>query len=155
DRGDAGNSGGHRKSEGSSRTIEADANQAGMAGKRFRRRSKTMKVTRGVVSDLLPVYFSREGSGETKRLVEDYFHQDPDFERIARSAATPLETLQRPAPIAAGREKEKRDLESIRWGLRRRQWLFAGSLFLTLFPLSYYFTFTHGHLVSLAVRHTP
>ena len=111
-----------------------------------------MNVTREVVTDLLPVYFSGEASGDTKALVEDYFHQDPDFERIARSAATPLETLRAAAPIAAGPEKEKRDLESIRWGLRRRQWLFAGALFLTLFPLSYYFTFTHGHLVSLTVR---
>jgi hypothetical protein len=111
-----------------------------------------MNVTREVVTDLLPVYFSGEASGDTKVLVEDYFRQDPDFERIARSAATPLETLRAAAPIAAGPEKEKRDLESIRWGLRRRQWLFAGALFLTLFPLSYYFTFTHGHLVSLTVR---
>jgi hypothetical protein len=111
-----------------------------------------MNVTREVVTDLLPVYFSGDASRDTKALVEDYFRQDPDFERIARSAATPLETLQAPAPIAAGPEKEKRDLESIRWGLRRRQLLFAGSLLLTLLPLSYYFTFTHGHLVSLTVR---
>ena len=111
-----------------------------------------MNVTREVVTDLLPIYFSGEASGDTKVLVEDYFRQDPDFERIARSAATPLETLRAATPIAADPEKEKRDLESVRWGLRRRQWLFAGSLFLTLFPLSYYFTFTHGHLVSLTVR---
>jgi len=111
-----------------------------------------MNVTREVVTDLLPVYFSGEASGDTKVLVEDYFRQDPDFERIARNAATPLEALRAPAPIAAGPEKEKQDLESVRRGLRQRQWLFAGSLFLTLFPLSYYFTFTHGHLVSLTVR---
>ena len=56
-----------------------------------------MNVTREVVTDLLPIYFSGEASGDTKVLVEDYFRQDPDFERIARSAATPLETL-RAAP---------------------------------------------------------
>ena len=111
-----------------------------------------MNVTREVVTDLLPVYFSGEASGDTKVLVEDYFRQDPDFERIARSAATPLEALRAATPIAAGPEKEKRDLESVRWGLRRRQWLFAGSLFFTLFPLSYYFTFTNGHIASLPVR---
>jgi len=111
-----------------------------------------MNVTREVVTDLLPIYFSGEASGDTKILVEDYFRQDPDFERITHIAAIPLETLRARAPIAAGSEKEKRDLERIRWGLRRRQWLFAGGLFLTLFPLSYYFTFTHGHLASLPVR---
>jgi hypothetical protein len=112
-----------------------------------------MNVTREVVTDLLPIYFSGEASGDTKVLVEDYFRQDPDFERMARSAATPLETLRAAAPIAAGAEKEKRDLESVLWGLRRRTWLFGVSLFLTLAPLS--FEFTDGRIVSLMVRDAP
>ena len=112
-----------------------------------------MNVTREVVTDLLQIYFSGEASGDTKVLVEDYFHQDPDFERIARGAAKPLETLRSAAPIKASSEKEKRDLESILWGLRRRTWLFGVSLFLTLVPLS--FDFTHGHVVSLTVRGNP
>lgn len=112
-----------------------------------------MNVTREVVTDLLPIYFSGEASGDTKVLVEDYFREDPDFERVARSAATPLETLRVAAPIAAGPEKEKRDLESVLWGLRRRKWLFAVSLFLTLAPLSFHFT--DGHIVSLMVRDSP
>ncbi len=95
-----------------------------------------MNVTRAVVTDLLPIYFSNEASGDTKVLVEDYFRQDPDFERIARSAATPLETLRAAAPIPASPEKKKRDLESVFWGLRRRTWLFGVSMFLTLAPLS-------------------
>lgn len=101
-----------------------------------------MNVTREVITDLLPAYFSGEASGDTKALVEDYFRRDPDFERVARSATTPLETLRAATPIAADSEKEKRDLQSVRWGLRRRQWLFGLSLFFTLVPLSYYFT--HG-----------
>jgi len=112
-----------------------------------------MNVTREVVTDLLPIYFSGEASGDTKVLVEDYFRLDPDFERIARSAATPLETLRTAAPIAASPEKEKRDLESVLWGLRRRQWLFGVGLFFTLVPLS--FDFIHGHIVSLMVRDSP
>jgi len=111
-----------------------------------------MKVTREVVTDLLPAYFSGEASGDTKALVEDYFRQDPDFERMALSGATPLETLRAATPIAAGPEKEKCDLESVRLGLLRRQLLFAGSLFFTLFPLSYFFTFTHGRFTSLTVH---
>jgi hypothetical protein len=112
-----------------------------------------MNVTREVVTDLLPIYFSGEASGDTNVLVEEYFRQDPDFERIARSAATPLETLQAAEPIAADSEKEKRDLESVLWGLRRRKWLFGVSLFLTLVPLS--FDFSQGHIVSLMVRDAP
>lgn len=109
-----------------------------------------MNVTREVITDLLPIYFSGEASRDTKLLVEDYFRQDPDFERIARSAATPLETLRAAAPIAASPERKKRDLESVFWGLRRRQWLFGVSLFLTLAPLAS--AFGHGHFISLMVR---
>jgi hypothetical protein len=112
-----------------------------------------MKVTRQVVTDLLPIYLSGEASGDTKALVEDYFRLDPDFERIARNVATPLETLRAAAPIAASPERKKRDLESIFLGLRRRKWLFGVSLFLTLTPLS--FDFSRGHAVSLLLRQSP
>jgi hypothetical protein len=106
-----------------------------------------MNITREVVTDLLPIYFSGEASSDTKLLVEEYFHENPDFERMARSAGTPLETLRTAPSVTAGSEKEKRDLESVRCGLDRRKWLFGLSLFLTLSPLSFYFT--HGHLFSL------
>jgi hypothetical protein len=106
-----------------------------------------MNITREVVADLLPIYFSGEASSDTKSLVEEYFRDHPDFERMARSAGTPVETLRTAPPVAAGSEQEKRDLESVRCGLDRRKWLFGVSLFLTLSQLSFYFT--HGHLVSL------
>ena len=105
-----------------------------------------MNITQEVVTDLLPIYFSGEASRDTKVLVEEYFRENPDFERMARSAGTLLETLRVAPPVAAGSEKEKRDLESVRCGLDRRKWLFGLSLFLTLSPLSFYFT--HGHLVA-------
>jgi hypothetical protein len=108
-----------------------------------------MNVTREVVTDLLPIYFSGEASGDTKVLVEDYFRQDPDFERFARSAATPLETLRSVPLVVADQQKEKRDLESILWGLRRRTWLFGVSLYLTLAPLSVDFI---GGRMSLMLR---
>jgi hypothetical protein len=108
-----------------------------------------MNIKRGVVTDLLPVYLSGEASNDTKSLVEDYFRENPDFERMARSAGTPLDTLRAASPVAAGSEKEKRDIESVRCGLERRKWLFGLSLFLTLSP--FWFYFTHGHLASLIV----
>lgn len=106
-----------------------------------------MNITSEVITDLLPIYFSGDASTDTKSLVEEYFRNNPDFERMARSAGTPLETLRTAPPLAAGSEKEKRDLESVRCGLNRRKWLFALSLFLTLSPLSFYFT--QGRLVPL------
>ena len=109
-----------------------------------------MNITREVITDLLPIYFSGEASSDTKLLVEHYFLENPDFERLARSAGTPLETLRAAPSVAAGSEKEKRDLESVRCGFERRKWLFGLSMFLTLSPLSFYFI--HGHLVSLMGR---
>jgi len=112
-----------------------------------------MNVTREVVTDLLPVYFAGEASGDTKVLVEDYFRENPDFERVARSAATPLETLRGTAPLRPDAEKEKRDLENVCCELQRRKWLFGLGLFFTLVPL---FVFTNGHIVStMMVRNNP
>jgi len=108
-----------------------------------------MNITQGVVNDLLPVYFSGEASNDTRSLVEDYFRENPEFERMARSAGMPLETLRAAQPVAADSEKEKRDLESVRCGLDRRKWMFGLCLYLTLSPLFFYFT--HGHLVSLMI----
>ena len=106
-----------------------------------------MKITREVVKDLLPAYFSGEASSDTKSLVEDYFRENPEFERMARSAGTPLDTLRTARPVVASSEKEKRDLESVRGAIDQRKWLFGLSLFLTLSPLWFYLT--HGHLASL------
>ncbi|HKW32799.1 MAG TPA: hypothetical protein VJN92_07325 [Candidatus Acidoferrum sp.] len=111
-----------------------------------------MNVTREVITDLLPIYFSGDASGDTKVLVENYFRQDPDFERIARAAATPLETLRDAAPMAGSCEQSKHDLENIRWRLQWRKVLFGVSLYLTLVPLSFY---SHGHMVSPMVRIAP
>jgi len=106
-----------------------------------------MNITQEVITDLLPVYFSGEASSDTKSLVENYFRENPAFERMARSAGTPLETLRAAQPVAADSEKEKRDLENVRCGLSRRKWLFGLSLFLTLVPISYYFN--QGRVPSL------
>jgi len=83
-----------------------------------------MNITREVMTDLLPVYFSGEASEDTKQLVEIYFRENPDFERIARSAAIPLEQLgSRTAPVATEAEREKRDLQWARKEFFRRRML--------------------------------
>lgn len=89
-----------------------------------------MNVTRGIVTDLLPAYFSGEASEDTRRLVEDYFRENPDFEQMARRAATPLEAFRAAVPAEADAEKEKRELQCIGGELRwRRTWLVMALLF--------------------------
>ena len=58
-----------------------------------------MKVEREVIIDLLPAYFSGEASAATRTLVEEYFREHPEFEKTARSANRPLESLR--VPVAA------------------------------------------------------
>lgn len=55
-----------------------------------------MKVEREVIIDLLPAYFSGEASAATRALVEEYFQENPDFEKTARGANLPLESLKVP-----------------------------------------------------------
>jgi hypothetical protein len=72
-----------------------------------------MKLEREVIIDLLPAYFSGEASAATRTLVEDFFRENPEFEKSARSAARPLESL-KAAPPRLDPEKEKMALERAR-----------------------------------------
>ena len=72
-----------------------------------------MKLEREVIVDLLPAYFSGEASAATRTLVEEFFRENPDFEKSARSAAGPLESL-KAAPPRLDPEKEKMALERAR-----------------------------------------
>jgi hypothetical protein len=46
--------------------------------------SEMTEVTREVIIDLLPAYFSEEASEETRQLVDGYFERDPEFAQMAR-----------------------------------------------------------------------
>lgn len=72
-----------------------------------------MKLEREVVIDLLPAYFSGEASAATRRLVEEFFRENPDFEKSARSAMGPLESL-KVSPAMLNPEREKLALERAR-----------------------------------------
>lgn len=76
-----------------------------------------MKLEREVIIDLLPAYFSGEASEATRKLVEDFFRENPDFEKSARSAAGPLESLKATPPkrdAGLDAEREKLALERAR-----------------------------------------
>ena len=72
-----------------------------------------MNLEREVIVDLLPAYFSGEASAATRTLVEEFFRENPEFEKSARSAAGPLEGLKIALP-KPDPEKEKLALERAR-----------------------------------------
>ncbi len=90
-----------------------------------------MKVTREVVKDLLPKYFSGEASQDTQRMVEEYFSQDPDFERAAR-AANSRGTL---SGASARVENRQRERDTLAWQCgSQRGWL-GIAVFFAVWPL--------------------
>lgn len=111
-----------------------------------------MNVTRDVMNDLLPVYFSGEASEDTRTLVEEYFRENPEFERMARGAAKPLENLRAAVAVAPEAAREKRDLECVHRELRRNKIFFGMALLFTVAPLAFFYS--NGHFQWL-VREDP
>ena len=65
-----------------------------------------MHVTREVIYDLLPSYFSGDASDDTRALVEAYFETDPELARMASRFQTIVTERQQPGAAAEERERE-------------------------------------------------
>lgn len=94
-----------------------------------------MSISRNVITDLLPAYFSGEASVDTRTLIEEFFRENPDFARRAKATA-PAQFAPALAPRA---ELEMRALARTKRQLRLRSLLLAFSIFFSLTPLSFSF----------------
>jgi hypothetical protein len=103
-----------------------------------------MNLEREVIVDLLPAYFSGEASAATRTLVEDFFRENPDFEKSARFAAGPLESL-KAAPPRVDPEKEKLALERARLVTETRSSFFWLAVISTL--MLFLFRIQNGKLI--------
>ena len=102
-----------------------------------------MKLEREVIVDLLPAYFSGEASAATRKLVEEYFREHPEFEQSARQAGRTLESL-KVAPAPADPEREKLALERARMVTETR----ASFLWLAiLFSVMVFMFRVHDHKI--------
>jgi anti-sigma factor RsiW len=88
-----------------------------------------MKVTRDVITDLLPIYVSGEASADTHALVEEFFKQDPAFARLAQDERS--RTMLHPVPLHLPPEHEKATLARTKRLLRWRTNLFTYALMFT------------------------
>jgi hypothetical protein len=100
-----------------------------------------MKITRDVITDLLPLYESGEASPDSRSLIEDYFQQDPDFAHLVQSGST--QSLPPNSPAALPRELEMQTLYKTKNLLRRRTWLLSFAILFSLWPFSFTFD-SHG-----------
>ena len=111
-----------------------------------------MKITRDVVTDLLPAYFANEASADTRALIEEFFHEDPEFARLAKEK-NDTELLGAPARAPLMKDQELETLIRTRAGLRLRSLWLAFAIAFTLFPLNC--TFSSKGLVWIMIRDAP
>jgi len=85
-----------------------------------------MTVTRDVIFDLLPAYFSGDASGDTRVLVEEFLATDPDmkkmadrFGRLRPAGAAPLpgEAEREKLAFARTRSRTKLRMAALGWAL--------------------------------------
>jgi len=109
-----------------------------------------MKVTRDVITDLLPVYESGEASGDTRKLVDDFLAADHEFARlIERMKQKGLNgTRALPPP-----EVEMVSLQKTKRLMRQQQSCMAVAVFFSLAP--FVFTFNEAGINWLLIRDAP
>jgi hypothetical protein len=100
-----------------------------------------MRITRDIVTDLLPVYFSGEASQDTRDLVDGFLKEDPEFAHIVASGqVSVLPTAQ----INLPKVSEMQTLKATRILLWKRSLFMALAIFFTC--LAFAFTFDRNGL---------
>ena len=109
-----------------------------------------MEITRDVINDLLPVYITDEASADTRRLVEEFLKNDPEFARLIRDERT-LELLNQPVALPPSNEKEA--LTLTKRLIKRQTWFLAFALLFSLVPLS--IKIEDGAVTFFILQNTP
>ncbi len=114
-----------------------------------------MNITRDVIRDLLPVYFSGDASPDTSALIEAYLRKDPEFacavEAQRREFSAQPDLL---APVGElSPDLELETLRRTRAEIGRQKWLMAIALMLTAFPFS--FAASDSRLEFMVLRDQP
>ncbi len=99
-----------------------------------------MKITKDVISDLMPSYVANECSSDTRALVDEYLRGNTrDAEELRRLMDSPVAGPVLPAAAL----DEARSLREARRQVRRRSFLLAIAIFFSLTPFS--FLYSEGH----------
>ena len=97
-----------------------------------------MTITRDVINDLLPLYFSKECSKDSQILVEDYLKSNPDLEKeIKQFSKNPLPSTLLRTPEE---EIELNSLKKTRRLLKMRSYFMGFAIFFSLVPFSFLYT---------------
>ena len=93
-----------------------------------------MKVTRAVVTDLLPLYLSGDASDDTRRLVDDFMTTDPEFAQVATGMSNSLLNYDDLPPMNP--EIELQTIKKTKRLVRLRDAFFWISVFVTPTPFT-------------------
>lgn len=94
-------------------------------------------ITRDVITDLLPAYFSGEASADSRQLVESYLANYPDFAREVKKDWNDSLGNLASVPLTLRPDQELAALGWTKRVIRARTWLLALALLLTLMPLTF------------------
>ncbi len=97
-----------------------------------------MNITREVITDLLPLYYSGDCSPDTRRLITEFLASDPEFARKLRTAEQ--QPLPSGIPQQLKREDELTTLGRTQRLLRFRSSIMGLAIFFTLVPFSFVYT---------------
>ena len=97
-----------------------------------------MNVTREVITDLLPLYFSGEASADTHAMVEEFFRQDPEFAHLARRMSEVRERLVLREVAGPEAAAEKNALKKTREMVQARNAWLGFAIAYTLAPLLFF-----------------
>jgi anti-sigma factor RsiW len=113
-----------------------------------------MNITKDVITDLLPLYLAGEASPDTRRLLEDYLQQHPEFAADVQAAADRSTALLQAAGTGAPLpDHEKATLERVRRFNHRRTLLVALALGTLLTSLA--FSFDGDRIRWIMLRDSP
>lgn len=92
-----------------------------------------MQVTREIIVDLLPLYQSGEASADSRAAVEAFMQRDPSLARLTADDSAGAEAIPPKASL------ERQVVSRTRAVIRRRSWVLAFAILLTLLPVSFAF----------------
>lgn len=104
-----------------------------------------LEVKQGVITDLLPLFLSKEASLDTNTLMEEYLAREPEFARTIlalRESFHTLDTLEEPIRSQAEQMQEA-SFERTRKAVRRDNILLGCGIAYLIAPFSFLFSGTH------------
>jgi predicted anti-sigma-YlaC factor YlaD len=112
-----------------------------------------MNITSDVITDLLPLYLAGEASPGTRKLLEEYLREHPEFAATVRDAAARSAALLDAGDAHIPPDHEKATLERVRRFNHRRRVLLGLAIGFALSVFA--FGFEGGHIRWFMLRDSP